>query len=86
MAKSELSAPEKPSLVGAETVKNSSLEKKSDGNLNRLDHTTRVVGGVRQRKFNSCLIAIRFGCNCTMGNRNCVKNEFKIFDFSFYRI
>ncbi|TQE12999.1 hypothetical protein C1H46_001374 [Malus baccata] len=49
VAKSELSAPEKPSLVGAETVKNSSLEKKSDGNLNRLDHTTRVVGGVRQR-------------------------------------
>ncbi|CAN6561791.1 unnamed protein product [Malus baccata var. baccata] len=41
----------KPSLVESErnTVKNPSLEKNPNANLNRLDHTTRVVGGVRQR-------------------------------------
>ncbi|XP_040996664.1 probable hexosyltransferase MUCI70 [Juglans microcarpa x Juglans regia] len=42
----------KPSLVvNSElgTVKKPSSEKKSEGNLNRLDPTTRVVGGVRER-------------------------------------
>lgn len=32
-------------------IKKPSQEKKSDGNLNRLDPTTRVVGGVRERKW-----------------------------------
>ncbi|XP_024027771.1 uncharacterized protein LOC21404106 [Morus notabilis] len=48
---------EKPELGKTPTVthselsstKNPSLEKKPEGNLNRLDPTTRVVGGVRER-------------------------------------
>ncbi|POO03194.1 hypothetical protein TorRG33x02_012550 [Trema orientale] len=41
----------KPSGSGSElgSIKKPSLEKKSEGNLNRLDPTTRVVGGVRER-------------------------------------
>lgn len=52
VANTELGASEKSTLVDSElsNVTNPSLEKKSDGNLNRLDATTRVVGGVRQRK------------------------------------
>ncbi|PQQ16628.1 uncharacterized protein Pyn_35949 [Prunus yedoensis var. nudiflora] len=51
VANTELGASEKSTLVDSElsNVTNRSLEKKSDGNLNRLDATTRVVGGVRQR-------------------------------------
>ncbi|BBG96430.1 Protein of unknown function D [Prunus dulcis] len=51
VANTELGASEKSILVDLElsNVTNPSLEKKSDGNLNRLDATTRVVGGVRQR-------------------------------------
>ena len=35
---------------GLGSAKKPSLEKKSEGNLNRLDPMTRVVGGVRERK------------------------------------
>lgn len=49
----EATTSQKNTLVDPElsTVNNTTLEKKSDGNLNRLDPTTRVIQGVRQRKF-----------------------------------
>lgn len=38
-----------------ETDKESGLDKKPDGNLNRLDPVTRMVAGVRKRKLSSTL-------------------------------
>lgn len=35
----------------SQTSRKPNLEKRSEGNLNRLDPTTRVVGGVRERKL-----------------------------------
>ncbi|KAJ7966693.1 Protein of unknown function (DUF616) [Quillaja saponaria] len=51
VANSGLSFLKEPIRANSElgTVNKTTLEQKSEGNLNRLDPTTRVVGGVRQR-------------------------------------
>lgn len=49
---SHLSTPKKISSL---------LDRKINPNLNRLDPTTRVVGGVRQRKFLSRILVASFG-------------------------
>lgn len=55
--KSEFAATTTPKLDDSklETVKESGLDKKPDGNLNRLDPVTRMVNGVRERKLLSTL-------------------------------
>lgn len=59
---------QKPNIVHSDhsSMNKPSLEKKSEGNLNRLDPTTRVVGGVRERKlaFNNILLVYMCICMC----------------------
>lgn len=54
-ANSKLSELKNPDLIGKE-----SPSKKNEGNLNRLDPTTKVIGGVRQRKLDPSLLTIIF--------------------------
>lgn len=57
-AKSELGDTTRPTLGDSVlgTDKKSGLDNKPDGNLNRLDPVTRMVAGVRERKFSKNLI------------------------------
>lgn len=65
------------SELATQKTHDSVTEKKSEGNLNRLDPTTRVVSGVRERKYINyhsdlvllfCIIVLY----CSIANRVCV--------------